>query len=209
MAGWTTRRSARAIGLPLLLALVTCSEADNVTVDADGEAIVPGGGVLDDLLGQLDFAGFDDVDLAQSEALQNQGYTEDDIDSVHLVSLDLEIAAPAGATFDFLERIAFFVEADGLPRVEIAQLDEVAAGSTELALVVVADVELRPYVVAEAMTVTSEVTGSRPDDDTTVAAHLAFDVDINVTGAACSTAQRARRTEPEPTTLRWTVGAPR
>ena len=175
--------------LSLVAAVVFCltcgaDELDNVEVEQDGQAQIPAGSVIDQLLGDLAFDGFDDIDVSQSQELENQGYTEDQIDSVHLAMLTLTVSAPAGGTFDFLDSIAFFVEAEGEQRVEIARIEPVPAGATELD-VPVADVELLPYVVAESMTVTTEAMGSAPDDDTTVDAHLVFDVDVNVSGAAC------------------------
>lgn len=165
---------------------LTCgaSDIDNVEVEQDGRAQIPAGSVIDQLLGDLAFDGFDDIDVSQSQELENQGYTEDQIDSVHLETLTLTVSAPAGGNLDFLESIAFFVEAEGEERVEIARLEPVPEGVTEVD-VPVADVELLPYVVAESMTVTTEAMGSAPDDDTTVDAHLVFDVDVNVSGAAC------------------------
>jgi len=165
---------------------LTCgaSDIDNVEVEQDGRAQIPAGSVIDQLLGDLAFDGFDDIDVSQSQELENQGYTEDQIDSVHLETLTLTVSAPAGGNLDFLESIAFFVEAEGEERVEIARLEPVPEGVTEVD-VPVADVELLPYVVAESMTVTAEAMGSAPDDDTTVDAHLVFDVDVNVSGAAC------------------------
>jgi hypothetical protein len=180
---WSAHRLALAAAA---FATLTCgSDLDNVEVESDGRAMIPAGSVVDQLLGDLAFTGFDDIDVSQSQELENQGYTEDQIDSVHLESITLTISAPAGGDFDFLDQIAFFVEAEGEERVEIARLSPVPAGQTELD-VPVADVELLPYVVAPAMTVTTEATGSAPDQDTTVDAHLVFDVDIDVSGAACS-----------------------
>lgn len=172
----------------VVLASLTCgSDVDNVEVESEGRAMIPGGTVIDQLLGDLAFSGFDDIDVSQSQELENQGYTEEQIDSVRLDSLTLTVSAPAGGDFDFLESIAFFVEAEGEERVEIARLSPVPDGQTSLD-VPVADVELLPYAVAESMTVTTEATGSAPDEDTTVDAHLVFDVDINVSGAACAIA---------------------
>ena len=169
-----------------VLVSLTCgaSEVDNVEVEQDGRAEIPAGSVIDQLLGDLAFEGFDDIDVSQSRELENQGYTEDQIDSVRLKELELTVSAPSGGRLDFLESVAFFVEAEGEERLEIARLDPVPDGQTTVA-VPVADVELLPYVVAESMTITTEATGSAPDEDTTVDAHLVLDVDIDVSGAAC------------------------
>jgi hypothetical protein len=168
--------------IPILL-LATCSGLDNIDVEASGEAVIPQRTVLDELLGQVSFAGFGNFDISQTQEFQNQGYTKDQIDSVRIERLTLEIADPAGASFDFMDTVRFSVEADGLPLVEIARLDSVPAGSNELELQVAGDVELRPYVVAPSMRITNDATGERPPQETTVRATAVFDVDIAITGA--------------------------
>jgi hypothetical protein len=172
-----------------LVALATCSGIDNVTVAVQGQAVIPRGGVLEQLLGDLAFVGFDDVEISQSQEIQREGYDEDDIDSVRMLELVLTIAAPAGGDFDFLDSVAFFVEAEGQPRVEIARRAPVPTGLGRLELEVDSSVELRPYAVAPSMIVSSEVVGRRPEADTTVEAAIRFDVDIDVSGAACGVAR--------------------
>jgi hypothetical protein len=174
------KRTALAVAL---LATATCSDLDHIDVEATGEAVIPQRTVLDELLGQVSFAGFGSFDISQTQEFQNQGYTKDQIDSVRLRRLTLEIADPPGASFDFLDSVRFSVEADGLPPVEIAHLDSVPAGSNELALEVAGDVELTPYVVAPSMRITNDATGTRPAQETTVRATAVFDVDVSLTGA--------------------------
>lgn len=173
----------RLLAATALLALATCSGVDNIDVEASGEAVIPQRSVLDELLGQVSFAGFGNFDISQTQEFQNQGYTKDQIDSVRVQRLTLEIAAPAGASFDFIDSVRFSVEADGLPAVEIARLDSVPPGSNELDLEVDGSIELRPYVVATSMRITNDATGQRPPEETTVRATAVFDVDIAVTGA--------------------------
>lgn len=141
--------------------------------------------MVDQLLGELSFAGFDGLDLSQSQTFRNQGYGKDDIDSVHIVSFTLTVTAPDAGNFDFLQRIAFSVEAEGLPPVEIARLDPIPEGQREIELQVDSSIELLPYVVAPSMTITTQATGTRPAEETTVDASVVFGVDVNVTGG-CS-----------------------
>jgi hypothetical protein len=181
-----TRRSRRlpwTLSLVLMLLLGTCSSLDNVEVSVMAESRIPRRSVLDELIGNLSFAGFDGFDLSQSQQFENQGYSKDQIDSVHMLELNLRITDPADANFDFIDSIRFYAEAEGLPRVLVAELADVPDGVTTLALDVKSSVELRPYVVAPAMTLTTEATGVRPPEETTVEAEAIFDVDVNVTGA--------------------------
>ncbi len=174
--------------LPWLLALAvlllgTCSSLDNVEVPVTAESRIPRRSVLDELVGNLAFTGFDGFDLSQSQQFENQGYSKDQVDSVHMLELNLRIVEPANANFDFLDSIRFYAEAEGLPRVLVAELAVVPDGVTQLALDIEASVELQPYVIAPSMTLTTEATGVRPAEETTVEAEAIFDVDVNVTGA--------------------------
>lgn len=174
-------RSNKSTLLVALLCLA-CSDIDNIDVEAGGETTIQMGTIVDELLGDISFLGFDGFDISQSQEFQNAGYSKSQIDSVRLKSFTLTITAPQDGDFDFIERIAFFAESDGLERVEIARLDPVPAGSNVLELELF-DVELRDYAAAESMTITTEATGVRPDADTTVDARVVLDVDVDVSGA--------------------------
>jgi hypothetical protein len=167
----------------LLFALsFTCSSLDNITVSQSAQTTIPRATILGELLGDIGFPGFSSFDLSQSQEFQNQGYTKDQIDSVRAKRLLLVVDSPAGGNFDFLETIAFYAEADGLPRVRIAFLDSVPAGMNQIELDI-DDVELVDYATAPSIRVTTEATGSAPDDDTTVTGTIDFDVDVDVGGA--------------------------
>ena len=177
----------RILLIALLATAVTCSGLDDISVEARGTTTIPAGTVLDELLGQVSFAGFDGFDISESQEFRNQGYTKDDVDSVRIASFTLTVAAPASGNFDFLQRIAFSVEAEGLPSLEIARLDPVPDGQSVIELEVDSSVDLQPYVVAPSMTITTASTGTRPPQETTVEANAVFAVDINVSGAGgCS-----------------------
>jgi hypothetical protein len=171
----------------LLSLSLTCSNLDNIEVSASGETTIEGS-VLGDLLGPLSFVGFDGIDISESQEFQNGGYTKDDIDSVRLKVFTLSVTEPADGNFDFLSKVSFFAEAEGLPRVEIARLDPVPEGQSELEMEIL-DVELQEYAIAPSMTITTEATGVSPSEDTTIDAEVRLDVDVNVSGqAGCSIA---------------------
>jgi len=110
--------------------------------------------------------------------------SKEDIDSGRLKDFTLSIQAPAGQNFDFAESIAFFAEASGQPRVRIAHLDAVPKGVSSFPVSVDPGVELKPYVTAPQMSITTEAQGSRPPQETTVKADVVLDVDIH-TGIGC------------------------
>ena len=169
----------RVVALGALVSLSMCN-LDHVDFTAGGKASIPKGTLLGSLLGSLAFTGFDSVDF--SEQFQNQGVTKGEVSSVHLKSFTLTIDAPAGGNFDFIQSVAFFAEADGVDKVQIASMDSIPKGKTELDLIVNADAELEPFVVAPSMTISSQVKGTQPDEDTTVSAAAVLDVEVHIPG---------------------------
>jgi hypothetical protein len=172
----------RPFFLALALGMLTaCSNVDNFDVPVDAKATIPAATILDQLLDPLSFGAFESIDLSQD--LKNQGVTKADVDSVHLQSFSLTITAPTGQTFDFMESISFSVETEGQPKALVAKLDSVPKGATKIELTAEKGVELAPYVVAPSMRMTTSVKGKRPMQQTSVDAHLVFDLDVNVTGS--------------------------
>jgi hypothetical protein len=104
------------------------------------------------------------------------------VDAVHVKSFSLTLTAPPGQTFDFLEAISFSVETEGQPKALVAKLDPVPKGATRIDLAPEASLDLKPYVVAPSMRMTTSAKGKRPMQDTTVTALLVLDVDVNVPG---------------------------
>ncbi|WP_394850597.1 hypothetical protein LZC95_24460 [Pendulispora brunnea] len=157
--------------------LATCSNLDNIDVDAQGEGTIPAATPLETLLSNFDLGAFNRIDFSQS--FKNQGASKDDVDSVRVKSFQLSIPAPPGQTFDFLQSVAFYAESSGQPRVRIAHLDAVPRGASSLQVSIDPGVELKPYVVAPQMSITTEATGSRPQQESTVKAEVTLDVDIH------------------------------
>ena len=180
MAGMRSPAWMRVVGLALLGSFATCDSLDNFDVEQSGQSTVPAATPLDPLLEALPFDAFSNLDFSQDFA--NQGVTKDDVDSVRLVSMKLEITDPPGATFDFLDSIVFSMRASGEPPIEIARMDAVPAGATEILLDVREDAELEPYVVAAELEIVSDVEGSLPPQKTTVKATVVLDVDVTIPG---------------------------
>ena len=171
--------------LPLLIAVVwVACDATLTTIEIEEEssATIPEGTLLEDLLGNLGFDSFLDMDITQAEELQNQGVQDEDIHGVYLTQLELEVSSPAGGDFSFLESVNFYVEAPDLDRVHVASCTAFTDGGSLVSFDLM-DVDLHDYVVSESMTLTSEVTGHRPDDETTVEARFALDIEVTVQGA--------------------------
>jgi hypothetical protein len=127
----------------------------------------------------LSFAGFDGLDLSSTQEFKNQGVSKNEVQRVTLKSVTLSISAPSGATFDFLNSIAFDASAPGQSQVPVAQLTSVPPSVSELSLQV-DGVDLAPYVTAPSMSVTTDAQGMPPSQDTTVNAVLVFEVVANI-----------------------------
>lgn len=177
-------RLPRALVASALLALLCCGDLDRFEVAEESTATLPGATLLERLAGDVGFGGFLDMDLRESQELRNQGVEPHQIDSVRLSELSLSVAAPSGQDFTFLESLEFYVESAGLPRRRIARGGPFAAGAGRVDLEL-DDVELAPYAAAESMSITTEATGRRPPQSTTINAALRLQIDVDVTGAAC------------------------
>lgn len=174
LAGWTACQGK--------LFSITVEESDTVTVAR--------GTVLEDLLVDIGFGDFVTMDLTQSEEIRNQDVAPGDIRDVRLTVFELEAVAPAAADLSFIEDMAIYVEAPGLPRQLLAWQDDFPKDQA-LVPFEIEDLDLTDYVVSEAMTLTTEVEGRRPKQDTKVEARFA--VKVGVTGrGACNQRNRGR-----------------
>ncbi len=170
----------------ILLALATCAGPGQIDVTETARTTIPKGSLLEQLAGDLGFADFATIDLTQSQELQNQGVERHQIEHVYLQRLMLRIVddPSEGRDFTFIDSIAFFAEADGLPRRRIAHGGPFEEGAREVGLDL-DDVDLAPYATAPSMTLTTEVSGRRPSMDTTVEAEVVLRVHVNVGGLLC------------------------
>ena len=177
-----TCRPARLMGF-LVLVLATCSNLNHITVHQTSTTTVAKATPLQALLGNIDFAGFNNIDFSQNDTIKNQGITKNEIESVKVKSFTLAITAPTTADFSFLASIKFFVTCDGHPKQLIASGENF--GAQKSIGLDVTDTDIGPCVVAPSMTISSDVTGQPPPNDTTINADIAFDVGVDIKGALC------------------------
>lgn len=163
-----------------MLLVSTCSSADNVVVEESSQAVIPARTIVDEFVGTLGL-GFENFDIDQSDEFQNGGYSKDQIDSVRVLSIRLEVLSPDGGNFDFLDSISFYAEAEGLPRIQIASLAAIPEGERVLEMNI-DDAQLVEYVVSPSVTISTDATGTKPAEQTTIKGDIIFDVDINVSG---------------------------
>lgn len=171
--------SRRLAALAGAVVLCTCGTLDRFDVSTSASAEIQKATILEELLGAVNFSGFDKLNFAQQIA--NQGVSEEQIDSVKIKTLVLHTAEGESTTLDFIKSAKFYAEAEGLPRVLVASSDDFA-GETSVEMDVEAELELKPYVVAPSMTLSAEVEGKRPQEDTKITADVTLMVDATVPG---------------------------
>lgn len=176
----------------LFAVLVSCQgKLFSITIDDQTSTVVPKGTPLETLLGDFGFGEFAQMDLTEASELQNQGVEPGDIKDVRLVVFDLEVTSPAGGDLSFIESMEVLVEAPGLESKTLASRTDFPVGQSRVEFDI-ADLDLTEYVVSESMTLTTNVTGGRPDDDTTVVAYYEIDVGVTSQGA-CNQAKKGKQ----------------
>jgi hypothetical protein len=141
-------------------------------VPLSAETTVDGGGLLEQFIEVFGFGDLANVDFSTTDEFENNDVRSEQVTSARLTALNLSIAAPQGADFDWLDEITFSVETDGEPEVEVASgaiADDAVAAALDLE-----DVELAPYVRAPGFSITTDVNARRPPQDTTVRVDLVF-----------------------------------
>lgn len=171
----------------LPLALLACARLLTVHIEQQASTVVEGAGALGVLLDALAFTGFTELDVTVDQELANQGVSDEEIDAAYLTAFTL--STPDGDDLSFLDTFEVYVAADDLDRVRIAHQDDFPEGAPSVDLVL-DDVDLAPYIVAPSMTITTEVSGTAPMEDTTVDADIALDVEATPTGACNAAKER-------------------
>lgn len=184
----------RGLYLGLFAGLVAATSCDgtlaHIDVKTGASAVVEGATLLEQLAGDMGFGDFVSMDLAAEEELANQGVGPGDIKDVRLIEFALTVTDPQGGDLSWLESMELYVEAPGVERALIASADSFPEGVASVSFDLY-DVDLTPYAVSEEMTLATEVSGRRPDEDTTIQADVVLDVGVTGQGA-CNQAKAAR-----------------
>jgi len=143
-----------------------------VTIEAS--TVIEDGGLVGDVLGQIDFSGLGNIDFDASQEFENNNVRKENIRSLRLSQITLEISAPEGADFNFLETIAFSASAPGNDTLQVAS--GTPGNGINAFELVVDDVELAPYATSERFSIITEGAGAPPPQDTTVEIGVRFDV---------------------------------
>lgn len=155
--------------------IATLHVEDSVTTTVEA------GTLLESLVGDLGFGDWLNMDVTDSAELANQGVEPGDLREVRLEAFSLTASAPDGADLAFLDTVALSVGAPDLDTVRIAHAGPFPAGQAQVDFTI-DDVDLTPYAVSQSMTLTTEVTGRRPDVDTEVTAAYTLAVGVTTRG---------------------------
>ena len=181
-------RKALTLLIPLLS--LACGDTlddlkslDNIEIPIITSATIQKGTTLESVLGgfpQLD--AFTRVDLSQQQAFSDTGYSSDSVDKVTLKTLTMKVTAPdnENADLSFLGAMRFYVQANDLPRLEMASAMPPQGGEREISFETVDD-DLKSYLLEGDGEITIELDDARrPEVDTTIEIKVIFDVDINL-----------------------------
>ena len=159
-----------------------CADLDNIDVDVSTQVVIAGKSPVELFLSDFPaMEAFTQFDLTQTSEFQNSEYSPDDVDSVFLTRWVMSVVDPVeGQDLSFFGSVTFFIETEGLPRIELARQDSFPSGVTVVAFER-SEVDLQNYLLARQATVTAEIRdSSKPDRETTVKLEAVFDVDISI-----------------------------
>jgi hypothetical protein len=161
--------------------LLGCSSLLTISIEETAITTVEAGTVLEELLGDLGFEDFVTMDLTASEALQNQGVEPGDISSSALTLLELSVIEPDNGDLSFLENMVISVESPDVTSALVASQDTFPVGVGTV-LFDLEELDLTPYIVSQSLSLTTEVSASRPEEETVIQARFIVDVTATVQG---------------------------
>lgn len=146
----------RKLALLVLLFTAACPGLGQVAFDVDssGQSTVQGSPVGGLLPAPPGFENFNGASFSQSQKFQNNNTNRDHITSCRVGKLTLKVVSPTGATLSFLSKIEFFIKADTLPEVRIAEALTIPSGA--------------------------RATGTQPSQNTNIEADLKLPIEANI-----------------------------
>lgn len=130
----------------------------------------------------LGFRDFDDVKVRSSAEWNNSGINPEDVDSVTIDRLRMRVKSPSDSDLAYLTHVVFYAEAPNQPKVKIAERNGFPSGTRDIDFDV-SGVELKPYVTADSMRISSEMTAAGcPAKEQTIETTITFSVDTSKQG---------------------------
>jgi hypothetical protein len=100
--------------------------------------------------------GGSDVTTNSEQTFNNNNTSGDHIKEIHLSSLKLTITTP-GQNFSFLKSATIYIQASGLPKVQVASIDNNTSTSNVIDLSTTS-ADLKDYVIKPSFTISENVT---------------------------------------------------
>ena len=156
-----------------LLALSLCGcGLVQFDVPQEGDSQVQGCSGITCVLNTFGFSNFLTMNLSQTQEWQANAAQKDKISSAKLTSLTLDVTKPAGGDMSFLKTLNFYISAQNLPKILVADGSTFPPGVSHIELNMHPEAELAPYVKADTFSLTTDVTGSQPAQDETIHAKV-------------------------------------
>ena len=157
--------------IAIVVVLNSCKLLDKLTqfnVDYSTTFTIPPSSLLGGIGVPLNVPGSsaDQVTTNSAQTFSNNNTSADHIKSVNLKTLKLTITSPSGKKFDFLKSAILYISADGLPKIQVASIDNIddaTVGNTINLTPVTAD--LKDYLIKSTYTVSETVTTSQNNTD--------------------------------------------
>ena len=165
----------------LILLLPACGNLLTIDIEETSKTTIEQGTLLEDLIGDLGFGGFAQMDITDNQTLANQGVQPGDLESVKVVSLVLE-AVDGDTDLSFIDALSFSATAPDVDTVVIGDQTDFPVGEAIVEMNLY-DVDLVDHAVSESMTITTDVSAGRPTADTTVKATFTLRIKATVQGA--------------------------
>lgn len=180
------------VGRTMLVGLIACQgQVVSIELSESAEATIEGqstlGGITD-LVGALGFDAFTEMDISQSQELVNQGVQPGDIETAYVTAFSLSAIDPSDADLSFISSLEIWVEAPDLEPILVASQVDFPEGVSVVDFVL-EDVNLVDYVVSDSMQITTEATGSIPDETITIKADATFEIGVTAQGACNAISQ--------------------
>ncbi|MED5374688.1 MAG: hypothetical protein VX899_26960 [Myxococcota bacterium] len=161
----------------IMLAL-GCAKISTIQVEETAQVTIEKGTLLEDFIGDMGFDEFVTMDLTESSELANQGVEPGDVQEVTLTSFSLTALEPEDADLSFIDSMDVTVEGPDLPLEIMATADDFPEGQASVEFELT-QVDITDYVTSERMSIGTDVSAHRPEQDTLVEA--AFTVSVRVT----------------------------
>jgi hypothetical protein len=108
-----------------------------------------------------------EVTTNSESAFSNNNTAADHVKEIHLKTVKLTITSPADQKFDFLKNAQIFISASGLPKIQVASIDNIDPSTVGNSIdLVCSGQDLKEYLKKPTFTISETVTTSKETSST-------------------------------------------